>query len=115
VAAVEVTVAAAILLELGLPTVVLGSMAVVSIAIRRTGFASLGPQRVHRGWLIGGKMRLLAARVDAGASGGAHSDRESRQRSATDVSDIAEIQGNVGMLAGFVLLSWTSFDPVGSA
>src|SRR5689334_17406435 len=61
-AAVELVLAAAtVVLDLGLPTLVLLGMAVVSLAIRRTGFASLGVHRVHHGWLLAGKMLLVAA------------------------------------------------------
>jgi hypothetical protein len=60
--AVEVVLAAAtVVLDLGLPTLVVLGMAVVSLAIRRTGFASRGVHRVHHGWLLAGKMLLVAA------------------------------------------------------
>jgi uncharacterized protein len=110
VAAAEVVLAAAaVLLDLGLPTVVLLVMAVVSLAIRRTGFASLGLRlrRVHCGWQLAGKMLLLAAvwTMVSQAVFIPIANHVSGQQQ--DVSDFAGIQGNVGMLAGFVLLSWT--------
>jgi uncharacterized protein len=109
VAAVEVMVAAAaaVLLDLGLPTVVLLSMAVVSVVIRRTGFASPGVQRVHRGRLLAGKMLLLAAVWPLVSQVVFIPIANHVSGQKQDVSDFAGIQGSVGMLAGFVLLSWT--------
>jgi membrane protease YdiL (CAAX protease family) len=108
VATVEVVLAAGtVVLDLGLPTLVLLGMAVVSLVIRRIGLASLGFHRVHRGWRLAGTMLLVAAvwTVVSQAVFIPLANHLSGQRQ--DVSDFAGIQGNVGMLAAFVLLSWT--------
>jgi membrane protease YdiL (CAAX protease family) len=99
--------AAIVLLDLGLPTLVLAGMAVVSLAIRRAGFASLGFHRAERGWLLAAKMLLLAVIWTVISQAVVIPIASHLSGQKQDVSDFAELQGNIGMLAVFVLLSWT--------
>jgi membrane protease YdiL (CAAX protease family) len=102
-----VLAAAAVVLDIGLPTLVLLGLAVVSLAARRSGFASLGFHRVHRGWLLAAKMLFVAAMWTVVSQAVLIPVANHVTGQKQDVSDFAGIHGNLGMLAGFVLISWT--------
>lgn len=107
-AALEVAGAAvAVVADWFLPTLVLLAMAAVSLAVRRRGLASLG---LHRPVNV----RLLILQMLAFSAGWtllslalfipvANHVTDQRQ----DTSGFADLQGNLGMLALLVLLSWT--------
>jgi hypothetical protein len=107
VTAVEAVFAAtAVILDLFIPTIVLLAMMVGSLLVRHKGLATLG---LHRAAIVPLAVKML---VFAGAwslfqltvtmpianhVGG----------KKTDLSDFNDLQGNIGMLLGLLLLSWT--------
>ncbi len=99
--------AAAVILDVAaVPTLVLAVMAGVSLAVRRDGWSSLGfrrPGTAHlatkmlafaAGWSL---FQLAATMPIANHASG----RE------TDLSQFDNLQGNVGQLVGWIVLSWT--------
>jgi membrane protease YdiL (CAAX protease family) len=107
VAAVEVVVAGvAVLLDLWLPTLVLLVMASASLLVRRHGFASLGLRAVG-GLPLVGKMLAFAAVWSLLQLGLTLPLAERLSGQAQDLSAFDDLQGDVGLLAGLLLLSWT--------
>ena len=107
-AAVEVAAAAvAVVADLLLPTLVLLGMAAVSLAVRRRGLESLLLRRPAHGWLLTGQMLVFAIAwtLLSLALFIPLANRTTGQRQ--DMSDFAELQGNLGMLALTIVLSWT--------
>ena len=108
VAVLEVVAAAvAVVADLFLPTVVLLGMAAVSLAVRRRGLGSLGLHRPAHGWLLAGQMlvfavawTLLSLALFIPVANHVTGQRQ-------DMSDFAELQGDLGMLALLIVLSWT--------
>jgi uncharacterized protein len=107
VASLEVLAAAgAVLLDLLIPSLVLGAMAVLSLVVRRAGAGSLGLTRVPPGPLA---LRMLGFAVVwslvqlgltmpiANHVSGTHQD----------LNGFADVQGDLALLAVFVVLSWT--------
>jgi len=107
VAAVEVLAATAVvLLDLLIPSLVLLAMAAVSVAVRRRGPASLGLLRVPAwplvprmfafavGWTF---VQLAVTMPVANHLSGTHQD----------LSGFADVEGDLALLALFVVLSWT--------
>ena len=108
VAALEVTAAAvAVVADLFLPTVVLLAMAAVSLAVRHRGLGSLGLHRPAHGWLLTGQMLVFAIAwtLLSLALFIPLANHTTGQRQ--DMSDFAELRGNLGMLALLIVLSWT--------
>lgn len=107
-AAVEVAlVAAVVLLDLLLPTLVLLAMAGVSLLLRREGPSSLGVRRAGNGWSLVVKMLLFAVLWT-----GLHlavlipvANHVTGERQ--DMSDFEALEGNLGMLVALLVLSWT--------
>jgi len=108
VAAVEVSLAvAAVAVDLWLPSLVLVGMAVVSLAARREGPASLGLHRLPRPRrtvlaVLGLTVAWTALQVLLMVPLVGHLTGEQQ-----DVSDFTELEGNVAMLLLLVGLSWT--------
>ena len=107
VASLEVLAAAgAVLLDLLIPSLVLAAMAMLSLVVRRAGAGSLGLTRVPPGPLA---LRMLGFAVVwslvqlgltmpiANHVSGTHQD----------LSGFADVQGDLALLAVFVVLSWT--------
>ena len=105
--AVEVLLAgAAVLLDLGLPSLVLVALAGVSLLLRRQGASSLGWRRARRPHLVAGTAAFavlwslfqlaLAMPVTSHLSG-----------EEQDVGVFADVEGDLGLLLLLVLLSWT--------
>lgn len=107
VAVVEVLAAAAtVVLDLWLPTLVLLAMAAVSLLVRRAGPGSLGLHRVGGAPLVV-KMLLFAAAwslVQLGVTMPVAREVSGREQ---DLSAFDGLQGDVGMLVGLLVLSWT--------
>lgn len=106
VAALEVALAAAaVLLDLLIPSLVLVALAAVSLVVRRQGLSSLGLNRwVTR--LLVGKMFVFAAAWSL-----LHlavtmpiANHVSGQRA--DVSQFRDLEGNLGLLVAYLLLAW---------
>lgn len=106
-AAVEAVIGtAAVLADVGIPTLVMLLVAGVSLALRREGLGSLG---LHRAPTLPLAAKMLAFAVVwsllqlAVTLPIANHVSGSRQ----DLSAFADLEGNVGLLAGLLLLSWT--------
>ena len=106
-AAVEVVLAsAAIVLDVWLPSLVLLSLAAMSLLLRRRGPASFGLHRARTRRLVltmaafaaGWSLFQLAVTIPAAA-------HLSGQRQ--DMGVFADVQGNLGLLVALLALSWT--------
>jgi uncharacterized protein len=107
VIAVEVVAgSAAVVLELVVPTLVLLAMAGLSLLIRRTGFGSLGFHRFGHTGLVG-KMLVFAAAWSLFQLSVVMPLANHLSGKQTDLSDFEDLQGNVGMLLGLLVLTWT--------
>jgi len=108
VAGVEVLLgAAAVLLDLVIPTLVLLALAAVSLLLRRQGPGSLGlrrPARTHRlvievlGLSVAWTVLTIALLMPVAE----HLTGQHR-----DVSQFGAVQGNIGLLLFLLLMSWT--------
>ena len=107
VTALEVIAAGtAIALDLLVPTFILLAMAVLSLRLRHAGFASLGFHRAPPGPLVA-RMFLFAAAWSVFQLAVTMPVANHVSGSRTDLSDFASIEGNVGVLLGYLLLGWT--------
>lgn len=108
VAGVEVAAAAvAVLADWLIPSLVLVAMAVISLVIRRTGPGSLGFHRPAHPWRLAGQMLLVSvglSLLDVGLLMPVANHVSGRHQ---DVGDFAALEGNLAMLAVFLLLGWT--------
>ncbi|WP_168929320.1 CPBP family intramembrane glutamic endopeptidase [Nocardioides sp. GY 10113] len=108
VAGIEVGVAAVlVLLDLLVPSLVLLAMAGLSLALRRTGPASLGLVRPGRPWRLAGEMLVAAAVLALVDVGLVIPALEHVTGERQDTSGFAELQGNLALLAVLLVLSWT--------
>lgn len=101
-----VAAAVVVLLDLLIPTLVLLAMATASLLIRHLGLGSLGLHRFAERSLVW-KMLVFAAlwslfQVAVTQPIANHGSGEKQ-----DLSGFAGLEGNVGMLAGFLVLGWT--------
>ena len=102
VAAAGVTVLA----DLLLPTLVLLAMAAVSLGVRRLGVGSLGLRRPEHGWRLAGQMFVFSFMWTL-LSVGLFVPLANRVTGARqDLGDFAELEGNLGMLALLIVVSW---------
>lgn len=105
-AAVEATLAAlAVLADLFIPSLVLLAMALVSLAARRTGFASLGLRRL-RGWGTVGLvlcLTVLWSVVQLSVTMPIANHVSGRQQ---DLDAYADLQGNLRLLMVYLVLGW---------
>jgi len=97
---------AAVLLDLLIPSLVLALMAAVSLAVRRERVGSLGLRRVRFGPLA---LRMLAfavvwSLVQLGLTMPIANHVSGTQQ---DLSGFEDVEGNLALLAVFVVLSWT--------
>lgn len=97
----------AVLSDAFIPSLVLVAMAAVSLGVRRTGPASLGFHRVARPVRLVGQMAGVAIGITALnfvlLMPVAHHVSGRRQ----DLSGFADLQGNPGLLAFYLVLGWT--------
>lgn len=106
VAALEVVAAAVVVvLDRGIPTLVLLGMVLLSQLARRAGLASLGLRRVG-GWVLVPKMLAFAAVWSVFQLGVTLPLAERLSGQAQDLSAFDDLQGDVGMLAGLLVASW---------
>jgi uncharacterized protein len=107
VATVEVGLAAAaVILDLAIPTFVILALMAVSLLIRREGLSSLGLHRVSRVPVLAGKMLALAAGwtlLDVGLLKPIEKHLAGAQQ---DMSQFSALQGNLGMLLTWIVLAW---------
>jgi len=107
-AALEVAAAAAaVVADLFLPTLVLLGMALISLLLRRRGLGSLGLHRPAQGWLLTAQMltfaiawTLLSVALIIPVANHVTGQRQ-------DMSDFADLEGNLGLLAVLLVASWT--------
>jgi membrane protease YdiL (CAAX protease family) len=107
VTAIEVLAAClAVALDLLIPSLVMLAMAVVSLVVRRKGLPSLGfhraaPMRLAAKMLVfAGAWSLFQLAVTMPIANHVSGTK-------TDLSDFKDVEGNVGMLLGVLLLTWT--------
>jgi uncharacterized protein len=97
---------AAVLLDLIIPTFILLAMALVSLAIRRKGFSSLGFRHTrNRGLVL--KMLAFAAAWSLFQLCITMPVANHLSGKKTDLGDYKNLQGNFAMLIGLLVLSWT--------
>src|SRR5664279_6364747 len=107
VTGVEVAAAcAAVALDLLVPTFVLLAMAALSLAVRRKGLGSLGLHRAPPGQLVA-KMFVFAAVWSLFQLAVTMPIANHLSGQKTDLADFTDLEGNIGMLLGLLLLSWT--------
>jgi hypothetical protein len=103
-----VLAAVVVVADLLLPALVLLAVAGVSLAIRRHGPGTLGLRRPAVGWWVLARQMLAFATAWTVLSLAVFipvANHLSGHRQ--DVSDFAEVEGNLDMLAVLVVLSWT--------
>jgi membrane protease YdiL (CAAX protease family) len=106
-AAVEAGAAAvAIFLDLLIPTLVLLAMTALSLLVRRRGLGSLGLHRLAERSLVL-KMLVFAAAWSLFQLGVTKPIANHISGERQDLSGFEGIEGDLGMLAGFLVLGWT--------
>jgi len=100
-----IAAAAAVLLDLLIPSLVLLAMAFISLVIRRQGVGSLGLTR-FKGWGLVGKTFALAVlwsvfQLSATMPIANHVSGEKQ-----DLGAFEDLQGNVGMFAALLIAGW---------
>lgn len=107
-AGVEVALAvAAVALDLFLPALVILGLAAISLVLRREGPGSLGLHRVARPSRLAVQALALAVVWSLVNVGLTKPVLEHLTGDRQDVSDFAELEGNVTMLLVLLALSWT--------
>ena len=106
-AAVETTAAAGtVILDLLIPTLVLLAMAAASLLARRRGLGSLGLRRAADGGLVL-KMLAFAAVWSVFQLGVTMPIANHVSGDKQDLSGFEGLEGNLWMLAGYLVLGWT--------
>jgi uncharacterized protein len=107
-AAVEVLLAAvAVLLHLFVPTIIILALAGISLALRREGLGTLGVGRSLHPWRMAIGVFGLVVVWSLLQLGLFMPILNHLTGTRQDLSQFADLQGNLGMLAGFLLLTWT--------
>ena len=108
VAVVEVCLgAAAVLLDLLLPTLVLLALMTVSLLVRRERLATLGVHPLAAPWRAAGQILLLTLAWTFVQLAVVMPVLEHLTGQRQDLSDFAGLRGDVGLLAALLALSWT--------
>jgi membrane protease YdiL (CAAX protease family) len=108
VAGIEVALAAAaVLLDLAVPTLVILLLAAVSLGLRRERVASLGWVRARHPARLVGEMLAFAAAWTLLQLGLLMPLANHLTGERQDMSDFVELEGNAALLAGLLVLSWT--------
>jgi membrane protease YdiL (CAAX protease family) len=108
IATVEVGLATtAVLLDLGIPTLVLIALAVISLIARRQGAGSLGLQRPARPVRMAAQVFGLSLLWTALTLAMIMPVVEHLTGQRRDVSQFASLEGNLGLLLYMLLISWT--------
>ncbi|MGD9958714.1 lysostaphin resistance A-like protein [Nocardioides sp.] len=107
-AGVEVAGAAvAVLADWFVPSLVLVGMATLSLVVRRDGPGSLGFRRPPHPWRLAGQMLLVSLAVSLLDVGLLMPIANHVSGTRQDLSDFADLQGNLVLLALFIVLGWT--------
>ena len=96
----------AIVLDLVVPTFIVLALAAVSLVVRRTGLPSLGFHRT-KPLPLAAKMLGFAAAWSLFQLAVTMPIANHASGRKTDLSDFENLEGNVGLLVGLLLLSWT--------
>jgi membrane protease YdiL (CAAX protease family) len=99
--------AAAIILDLFIPTIVILGMIVISLLIRRENIASLGFKKSGNGLRMAGMVLLSVMALQFFQIGITMPVLNRLTGSAIDYSAFANLKGNPGQLALFLIFSWT--------
>ncbi len=107
-AAAEVVLAAAVvLLDLLIPALVLLGLMTVSLLVRREGLGSLGLVRIRSGPALAVKMLLFSAAWTLFHLGVLIPVANRVTGEQQDMSDFAALEGDLGLLVGLLVLTWT--------
>jgi membrane protease YdiL (CAAX protease family) len=107
VAAVEVVAGCiTVAVDLVIPTLVLLTMAVVSLLVRRKGLSSLGFHRAAS-LPLAGKMLVFAGAWSLLQLGVTMPIANHLSGNKADLSGFKNLEGDIGMLLGLLLLTWT--------
>jgi membrane protease YdiL (CAAX protease family) len=108
VAALEVCLgAAAVLLDVFIPTLVILTLMTVSLLIRHEPLRSLGVHRLDGSWRSAVQILALTSAWTALQLALFMPVFEHATGTRQDLSDFSELQGNAAMLGALLLLSWT--------
>jgi uncharacterized protein len=100
-----IAAAIAVLMDLAIPSLVLLAMAVISLAVRRRGFGTLGLTR-FKGWRLVGTMLVLAVLWSAFQLTVTMPIANHLSGTKQDLTAFEDLQGNVGMLAALLVAGW---------
>ena len=107
VAGVEVALAAAaVILDLAIPTVVILGLMVVSLVIRRDGLSTMGFHRVVRPWVLAGTMLAFAAAWSLVNIALLKPIVNHVSGTTQDMSQFMGLQGDLTMLLTLLAVSW---------
>lgn len=107
-ALVEVVVAAVLVLaDVGIPTLLVLAMLVLSLVVRRQGPRSLGFVRLVSPWRTAGVILVLVAGWSVLQLGVVMPVLNRVTSSRQDFTVFEDLQGNLPLLAGLLLASWT--------
>jgi CAAX protease family protein len=107
VAAVEVVLAAAaVILDLGIPTVVILGLMLLSLLIRRQGLSTLGFHRVHHVPALAAKMLAVAAGWTLVTIALLKPIENHLTGTTQDMTQFLPLQGNLTLLLTWLALSW---------
>jgi membrane protease YdiL (CAAX protease family) len=107
-ALVEVVLAAAVVLaDIGVPTLVVLALLALSLLVRRQGPSSLGFVRLDDPWRSAGLILVLVAGWSVFQLAVVMPVLNRVTSSRQDVTVFEDLQGNLPLLAGLLLASWT--------
>src|SRR4051794_39587565 len=98
--------AAAVLLDLFIPALVIVALLAVSLVLRRQGLGAVGLDRLAHPWQAAGQTFLLAAAWSVVGIAVLLPVLEHLTGQRQDVSGFTEVEHNVGLLAALVAASW---------
>jgi membrane protease YdiL (CAAX protease family) len=108
IAAIEVVVATLIVvLDLLIPTVLVLGLAALSLVVRRPGPASLGFRRVPHPWRMAGQVLVVMMVWSVLQLGVFMPVLNHVTGTKQDLSGFADLQGSLGLLAAYLLATWT--------
>jgi membrane protease YdiL (CAAX protease family) len=95
-----------VLLDLGIPTLVILALATASLGVRRQRPATLGFRRVPHGWRLAGQVLGLTALWTALQFGLVLPVLNHLTGDRQDLATFEDLRGNVGLMAALVAASW---------
>jgi membrane protease YdiL (CAAX protease family) len=108
VAAIEVVVATlVVVLDLFIPTVLVLGLAALSLVARRPGPGSLGFHRVPHPWRMAGQVLVVMVVWSVVQLGVFMPVLNHLTGTKQDLSGFADLEGSIGLLAAYLLATWT--------